>query len=139
MIPIKYEPFLAIDTIRGKVYFTTAELETLASHMERSKFIVIGDCAIATGQIVEVRQPTGLEYFQQKIAKTLPRSYSSKVNAWIAALTYDPTIEQIMTKIEEFSQEVNKYKEALREFTPEELAERKKAVEEMKNKLKNKI
>lgn len=139
MIPIKYEPFLAIDTIRGKVYFTTEKLEVLAEHMERSKFIVIGDCAIATGQIVEVRQPTGLEYFEQRIAKTLPASYSAKVKTWSADLAYPPTLEQIMARIDTFSQEVDKYKEALREFTPEEREARKKAVQDMKERLKNKI
>lgn len=132
MIPIKYDPFLAIDTIRGKVYFTTADLETLAKHMENSKFIVIGDCAIATGQIVEVRQPTGLEYFTQKIASTLPRGYVTKVNEWIGSISYKPTIEQIMAKIEAFQAEVDKYKEADKQFTQEEKEARLKQVQEMK-------
>ena len=131
---IKYEPFLAIDTIRGKVYFTTEKLEVLARHMENSKFIVIWDCAIATGQIVEVRQPTGLEQFTQKIASTLPRGYVSKVNEWIGNITYQPTIEQIMAKLEAFQAEVDKYKEADRQFTPEEKEARLKQVKEMKNK-----
>ena len=81
-----------------------------------------------------MRQPTGLEQFTQKIASTLPRGYVSKVNEWIGNITYQPTIEQIMAKIEAFQAEVDKYREADRQFTPEEKEARLKQVKEMKNK-----
>ena len=79
-----------------------------------------------------MRQPTGLEQFTQKIASTLPRGYVSKVNEWIGNINYQPTIEQIMAKLEAFQEEVDKYKDADKQFTQEEKEARRKQVEEMK-------
>ena len=122
----------AIETISWRILFTNATMKNIFEMVNDAKFIEVDHCVISTNQVTLVRQANGKEYFQKFILHTLHVSILWKMKSWVAQMD-DPSIDDIFAQIHIFEEEERKYASALKSMTAEELYNRRKTIEELRN------